>query len=83
MQNGVDGENDLRLELKSRQIVQRRMGQRIRKEVWDDMEVKGKAIRVRQIALNKECCESDLPTIRGHFRASAIASSSVTTPCFL
>lgn len=37
---------ELTLELQSRQVVQKRMGQRIRKEVWDDMEVKGKAIKV-------------------------------------
>lgn len=37
---------ELTLELRSRQLVQKRMGQRIRKEVWDDMEVKGKAIKV-------------------------------------
>ena len=37
---------ELTLELQSRQVVQKRMGQRIRKEVWDNMEVKGKAIKV-------------------------------------
>ena len=45
-QRGNDGEMELTLELQSRQVVQKRMGQRIRKEVWDDMEVKGKAIKV-------------------------------------
>lgn len=40
------------MEVESRQVIKKRMGQRIRKEMWDDMEVKGKAIKVRTLLLS-------------------------------
>ena len=43
---------DLTLEVESRQVIQQRMGQRIREEMWDDMEVKGKAIKVSTLLLS-------------------------------
>ena len=43
---------ELTLEVESRQLIKKKMGQRIRKEMWDDMEVKGKAIKVRTLLLS-------------------------------
>ena len=43
---------ELTLEVESRQVIKKRMGERIRKEMWDDMEVKGKAIKVRTLLLS-------------------------------
>ncbi len=43
---GLDKEDDLRLELKAWQLARQKVGQRIRKKVWDDMEVKGRSIMV-------------------------------------
>ena len=47
-----DRVTELTLEVESRQVIKKRMGQRIRKEMWDDMEVKGKAIKVRTLLLS-------------------------------
>lgn len=41
---GLDKEDDLRFELKAWQLSRHRIGQKIRKKVWDDMEVKGRSI---------------------------------------
>ena len=43
---GWDKEEDLMLELQAWQVARRKVGKRIRKEVWDDMEVKGMSIKV-------------------------------------
>ena len=51
-QLGNDRVTELTLEVESRQVIKKRMGQRIRKEMWDDMEVKGKAIKVRTLLLS-------------------------------
>ena len=39
-------EEDLRLELKAWQLAREKVGQRIRKQVWDNMEIKGRSIKV-------------------------------------
>jgi hypothetical protein len=43
--NGLDKEDDLRLELKAWQLARQKVGQKIRKRVWDDMDVKGRSIK--------------------------------------
>ena len=42
--DGEDKEDDLRFELKAWQLARQKVGQKIRKKVWDDMEVKGRSI---------------------------------------
>ena len=42
--DGEDKEDDLRFELKAWQLARQKVGQKIRKTVWDDMEVKGRSI---------------------------------------
>ena len=44
---GWDREEELMLELKAWQMARKKVGKRIRKQVWDDMEVKGMSIKVR------------------------------------
>ena len=46
---GIDKEDDLRFELKAWQIARHRVGQKVRKKVWDDMEVKGRTINGIQV----------------------------------
>ena len=46
---GMDKEDDLRFELKAWQIARHRVGQKVRKKVWDDMEVKGRTINGIQV----------------------------------
>ena len=46
---GMDKEDDLRFELKAWQIARHRVGQKVRKKVWDDMEVKGRSINGIQV----------------------------------
>ena len=42
---GLDREDDLRFELKAWQMARSRVGQKIRKKVWDDMDVVGRSIK--------------------------------------
>ena len=42
----LDKESNLKLELKAWQMARGKLGQQVRKQVWDDMEVQGRAIRV-------------------------------------
>ena len=46
MFKGWDKEEDLMLELRAWQLARMKVGKRIRKQVWDDMEVKGMSIKV-------------------------------------
>ena len=43
---GTDREIDLQLELKAWQMARYRSGQRLRRQVWEDLEVRGQAIQV-------------------------------------
>ena len=42
---GLDKEEDLMLELRAWQLARKKVGRRIKKDVWDDMEVKGRCIK--------------------------------------
>ena len=42
---GLDKEEDLMLELRAWQLARKKVGRKIKKEVWDDMEVKGRCIK--------------------------------------
>ena len=42
---GLDKEEDLMLELRAWQLARKKVGRKIKKDVWDDMEVKGRCIK--------------------------------------
>ena len=46
----MDKEDDLRFELKAWQLTRQKVGQKIRKKVWDDMDVKGRSINGMQVS---------------------------------
>ena len=48
--DGLDKEDDLRFELKAWQLTRQKVGQKIRKKVWDDMDVKGRSINGMQVS---------------------------------
>ena len=48
----MDKEDDLRFELKAWQLTRQKVGQKIRKKVWDDMDVKGRSINGMQVSKN-------------------------------
>ncbi len=48
-QTGLERESEVRLDMKAREMARRKVGLRVRKEIWEDMEVKGKALKVRRI----------------------------------
>ena len=48
--DGLDKEDDLRFELKAWQLARQKVGQKIRKKVWDDMDVKGRSINGMQVS---------------------------------
>ena len=50
--DGLDKEDDLRFELKAWQLTRQKVGQKIRKKVWDDMDVKGRSINGMQVSKN-------------------------------
>ena len=47
------------MELKAWQLARERVGQKIRKQVWDSMEVKGRSIKVISVKLNSKPCERE------------------------
>ena len=49
--DGEDKEDDLRFELKAWQLARQKVGQKIRKKVWDDMEVKGRSINGMKVRI--------------------------------
>ena len=51
IQRGQDKEADLRLELKAWQMARKRAGHALRRQVWDDLEVPGRAIQVIKMKL--------------------------------
>ena len=51
--DGLDKEDDLRFELKAWQLTRQKVGQKIRKKVWDDMDVKDGVSMVCRLVKNK------------------------------
>ena len=54
---GLDKEEDLMLELRAWQLARKKVGRKIKKEVWDDMEVKGRCIS----GMNEKLTVSNYP----------------------
>ena len=48
IQQGLQKEASLQLELKAWQLARKKVGLAVRREIWDDMEVKGRCIKARR-----------------------------------
>ena len=69
VQGGREQEADLQLELRAWQMARYRTGQRLRRQVWDDLEVKGQAIQVRNVP---KIIEIRVRNIWNHYSLSCV-----------